>query len=126
MTSICVNTSFLISLADQSRPHHATATQYFRYAVENGYTLVLSALVIAEFEVKQRITDLPLLNFQLLPFSARHAIKSAEFHRDLATVPKQDEAARHVVRNDLKILAQSELEGCVVILGEDANTLTRW
>lgn len=31
-----------------------------------------------------------------------------------------------MVRNDLKILAQADIEKCHVILTEDANTLTRW
>jgi hypothetical protein len=37
-----------------------------------------------------------------------------------------DEANRSVVRNDLKILAQAQIEECSIILTEDANTLTRW
>lgn len=37
-----------------------------------------------------------------------------------------DDANRSVVRNDLKILAQAEIEECSIILTEDANTLTRW
>jgi len=68
MTSICVDTSFLISFADPSRLHHSAAVAYFRYAAENDYRLCLSTLVIAEFEVKQRITDLPLSTFEIVPF----------------------------------------------------------
>lgn len=126
MTSICVDTSFLISFADKGRPNHQAAMEYFRYAVENEFRICLSTLVIAEFEVKQRITDLPLSNFEVVPFSARHAVEAAKFHRTLTDLKSPDDGPRHVVRNDLKILAQAELEGCQTVLGEDSNTLTRW
>ena len=126
MNSICVDTSYLISFADPSRPHHEAAVQYFRYAVQSGIRLCLSTLVISEFEVKQKITDLPLSHFEVVPFSARHAVRSAELLRKISGIPAPDDAARHVVRNDLKILAQADIEGCSVILGEDARTLTKW
>jgi len=126
MLKICVDTSFLITFADPSRPNHSVAVDYFRYCVGNGHMLYLSTLVVAEFEFGQPITDLPLGNFHILPFNFRHAVKSAIFHRQIKSTEPVDEANRSVVRNDLKILAQAEIEECSIILSEDANTLTRW
>jgi len=126
MVKICVDTSFLITFADPSRPHHSVAVDYFRHCVGNGHMLCLSTLVVAEFECGQPITDLPLGNFQIIPFNFRHAVASANFHRQLKSSDPVDDASRSVVRNDLKILAQAEIEECSIILSEDANTLTRW
>jgi predicted nucleic acid-binding protein len=126
MLKICVDTSFLITFADPSRPHHAVAVDYFRHCVGNGHMLCLSTLVVAEFEVGQPISDLPLGNFHILPFNFRHAVESANYHRQLKGTEPVDEANRTVVRNDLKIIAQAQIEECSIILTEDANTMTRW
>ena len=126
MVKICVDTSFLISFADPSRPNHAVAVDYFHHCVANEHMLCLSTLVVAEFEVVQPVSDLPLGNFHILPFNFRHAVESANYHRQIKGTEPVDEANRSVVRNDLKILAQAQIEECSIILTEDANTLTRW
>jgi hypothetical protein len=126
MLKICVDTSFLITFADPARPHHSVAVDYFRLCVSNGYMLCLSTLVVAEFECGQPTSDLPLGNFIILPFNYRHAVESANYHRQIKGLEPVDLANRNVVRNDLKILAQAHIEDCSVILTEDANTLTRW
>jgi len=126
MLKICVDTSFLITFADPARTHHAVAVDYFRHCVGNGHMLCLSTLVVAEFEVGQPVSDLPLGNFHILPFNFRHAVESANYHRQIKGTEPVDEANRSVVRNDLKILAQAQIEECSIILTEDANTLTRW
>ena len=126
MLKICVDTSFLITFADPSRPHHAVALDYFRHCVGNGHMLCLSTLVGAEFEVGQPISDLPLGNFHILPFNFRHAVESANYHRQIKGTEPVDEADRSVVRNDLKIIAQAQIEECSIIFTKDANTMTLW
>jgi hypothetical protein len=126
MLKICVDTSYLISFADPERPNHSTAVDYFRHCVANGYLLCLSTLVVSEFEVGQPASDLPLQHFHIVPFNYRHAVRSADYHKVIKGLPAPDSSDRHVVRNDLKILAQADIEQCQVILTEDANTLTRW
>ena len=126
MLKICVDTSYLITLADPSRPNHSVAVDYFHHCVANGHMLCLSTLVVSEFECGQPTSDLPLGNFHILPFNFRHAVESANYHRQIRGTEPVDAADRSVVRNDLKILAQAQIEGCSIILTEDANTLTRW
>lgn len=129
MIRVCVDTSFLISLSNPDvRENHKVACEYFYYCVEKGYPMFLSTIVAAEYEVRQRISDLPLDNFIILPFNARHAVKSAE----LARLRKknqsevEEDAARSVVLNDLKILGQATVENCDIILTEDHNTMAKW
>lgn len=126
MLKICVDTSYLISLADDSRPNHSTALDYFRNSVAGGHLLCLSTLVVSEFEVGQPASDLPLQHFHIIPFNFRHVVRSADYHKIIKGQPSLDVADRQVVRNDLKILAQADIEQCPIILTEDANTLTRW
>lgn len=120
---VLVDTSFLISFVDQTRARHGVAAQYFRLALEQRVPMFLSVIVAAEFEVKQRVTDLPLKSFRILPFNMPHAVKSAELWRHLE---RDDGDSRAVVRDDLKLLAQANKEGIPLILTEDARTLHKY
>ncbi|MDP3440014.1 MAG: hypothetical protein Q8R95_10485, partial [Azonexus sp.] len=65
--SCIADTSFLISLVDQSRTNYGVAAQYYRMILEQQVSMYFSAIVAAEFDVKQPITDLPLKNFRSIP-----------------------------------------------------------
>ena len=52
MNSVLLDTSFLISLSDPARPHHADAGQYYRECVLRQVPMYLSTIVISEFQVK--------------------------------------------------------------------------
>ena len=41
--------------------------------MQRGVPLYLSVIAASEFQVKQDITDLPLRNFEVLPFNIDHA-----------------------------------------------------
>jgi hypothetical protein len=56
--SVLLDTSFLICLSSPCRPHHSLATEYFRRFIGAGVTMHLSTIVISEYEVRQRVTDL--------------------------------------------------------------------
>ncbi|PIV33171.1 MAG: hypothetical protein COS34_09125 [Lysobacterales bacterium CG02_land_8_20_14_3_00_62_12] len=98
-----LDTSFLISLVDDSRPRHAVARQYFEHALQQGAPLHVSTLALAEFAIKQTVTDLPLRAFRIEPFNIRHAIKSGELCALL--MPTRDaEDNRAIVRTDLGVV----------------------
>lgn len=120
-----LDTSFLITLADDSRPRHAIARQYYEHALQQGAPLHVSTLALAEFAIKQAVTDLPLRNFRIEPFNIRHAIKSGELCA--ALMPARDsEDKRSVVVADLQLIAQTATEGIPFILTEDRNTLSKY
>lgn len=127
MLPVCLDTSYLISFADPTRPHHGTALEYFRHCLAAGIPMFIPTLAAAEFEVRQRITDLPLQNFRILPFNLPHARKAAQFSAALreGVVRPAPEDARRVVVNDLNILGQAAEEGLRVVLTEDASTMSR-
>lgn len=126
MTQVSLDTSFLISFADPTRPHHAVAVEYFRYCLAQQIPMWISVVAAGEFEVGQPISDLPLQNFRIQPYNLPHAIRAAALFRiDRDANPPTPQDRRPIIINDLKIVAQAEEDQIPVILTEDANTLSR-
>lgn len=123
-TSALLDTGFLISLVDRNRPHHETAAQYYRLMLEQQAPMYFSAIVAAEFSIKQPITELPLKNFRSIPFNMPHGIEAARLWNVLGK--RDDGDARHVVRDDVKLIAQACREAITFILTEDASTLHKY
>ncbi len=123
MSAFLVDTSYLISFADPNRPHHAVAVKYFREAIARGVPLYLSAIAVSEFQVKQAITDLPIRNFEVLPFNFDHAIRAGLLMRELQRDEGDDRAA---VKDDIKLIAQADCHSITHLLTEDARTLAKY
>lgn len=122
--SALLDTGFLISLVNARRAHHATAVQYYRHMLQNDVPMYFSAIVAAEFGIKQPITDLPLNNFRILNFNIPHGQKAAELWNALGSRDAGD--ARQVVRDDVKLIAQASHESIGFILTEDVSTLFKY
>jgi PIN domain nuclease of toxin-antitoxin system len=123
VNSVLLDTSFLISFADSSRPNHATAHSYYRECVRRQIHMYLSTVVISEFQVKQAINDLPLRNFVVLPFNIDHAMKCGLLIRSLPRDPEDD---RVRVKDDFKLVAQCDCEAISHLISEDASTLAKY
>ncbi len=122
--SVLLDTSFLISLVDGNRPNHGVAAKYYRLMLEQQVPMYFSAIVAAEFGIKQAITDLPLRNFRPIPFNIPHGVAAAHFWN--ALLPRDATTPRHVVRDDVKLIAQACHEAIPFILTEDASTLYKY
>lgn len=85
--------------------------------------MLLSTVVISEFQVRQAINDLPLRNFMVLPFNVDHAMACGLLLRAQARDPGDD---RVRVKDDFKLLAQCQCEGVSHIFAEDARTLSKY
>lgn len=118
-----VDTGFLISLVDRTRPCHDVARQYYRFFLENGITMFLPTVVAAEFAVKQPVTDLPLRNFRVLPFNLGDATRCADLN---VTYYRNQYGAgqRDAVKDDFKIIAQAVEQDARVLITEDQSTLS--
>jgi hypothetical protein len=123
-TSVLLDTSFLISLASDKRPHHPAAVEYYRHMLQNNVPMYFSAIVALEFGIKQDITDLPLGNFRPLNFNIPHGQKAAYLWNRLGSRDVGD--PRPVVRDDVKLIAQACHEDIGFILTEDENTLHKY
>jgi hypothetical protein len=123
VNSVLLDTSFLISLSDPNRAHHAAAVAYYRECVRRQVAMYLSTVVVSEFQVKQAINDLPLRNFVMLPFNVDHAMRCGLIIRQLPREPGDD---RVRVKDDFKLLAQCDCESISHLISEDASTLTKY
>lgn len=123
MSSILVDTSFLITLADPTRRYHETAKAYLRESLKAGVPLYLSAIVASEFQVKQAVNDLPLRNFIILPFNIDHAMTAGLLMRSISRDPGDERSA---VKDDVKLIAQAVCESVTHVLTEDEKTLAKY
>ena len=123
MNSVLLDTSFLISLSDPTRPHHTAAVGYYRECARRLVPMYLSTIVISEFQVKQAINDLPLRNFVVLPFNVDHAMRCGLILRQMSRDPGDD---RVKVKDDFKLLAQCDCESISHLISEDASTLAKY
>lgn len=94
--SVLFNTSFFIRLLNDEDSLHQNALGYYRYYLENEIVLKVSTISIAENCVIGKLTDLPLMNIQIVPFNLNHATQTGVFanaifaanqscHRKIAT-----------------------------------------
>jgi predicted nucleic acid-binding protein len=123
LSSLLLDTSFLISLADPARPHHAVAKQYLVESLARAVPLYLSTIVASEFHVKQTVNDLPLRNFIVLPFNFDHAMMAG---RLMGSLVRDAGDSRGAVKDDVKLIAQAECESITHVLTEDQSTLAKY
>ncbi len=77
--SVLLDTSFFVRLLNDKDILHKNAKGYFKYFLENDITLKISTISIAEYCVKGKIDELPLINLQIIPFNLNHAVRTGEF-----------------------------------------------
>lgn len=124
LSSILVDTSFLITLADPTREHHETAKTYLRESLKANVPLYLSAIVASEFHAGQSVNDLPLRNFIILPFNIDHAMTAGLLMNSVIRRDSGDE--RNAVKDDIKLIAQAVCESITHVLTEDEKTLAKY
>lgn len=122
--SVLLDTSYLISLVNARRLHHTTAADYYRHLVKHDIPMYFSAIVAAEFGIRQPITELPLDHFRILDFNVKHGQRAADLWNALG--PRDEADSRIVVRDDVKLLAQACEERIDFILTEDAASLHKY
>jgi hypothetical protein len=123
LNSALLDTSFLITFSDPTRPHHAAADQYYQELRHRQIPMFISTIAISEFETRQSITDLPMRSFIVLPFNVDHARRCGALSDRIKRSASDD---RVRVKDDLKLIAQCICEGITHLLNEDANTLTKY
>ena len=118
------DTSFLITLADPRRPRHLVAKQYFQHFLAAKMPMFVSAIVVAEFCVRQELATLPLEQLILLPFTHEDAVLAASF--DFKSFKGGGEADRQSLKDDLKIIGHAQARNLGYLITEDADTLFQY
>ncbi|MFK7796025.1 MAG: hypothetical protein AB8E82_01125 [Aureispira sp.] len=106
MKTVLLDTSFLDSLVIDTRAFHENAKTYFSYFIKNGYTLILSTIVVSEYATQHSAKDLlKLCDFRILNFELIHAAKAE--HINLIKYRRNKTGNRNCFKDDLKIIAQA-------------------
>jgi predicted nucleic acid-binding protein len=108
---VMLDTSFFIRLLNEQDPLHENTLQYYKYFLQNDFTLKVSTISIAEYCVKGEIDELPLKDIQIIPFNINHAIIAGNLaavvfqNKDVLNLPD-----RRIIPNDTKLFAQADTE----------------
>lgn len=123
---VLVDTSFLITVYDDTRPNHTTAKQYHDYFLNNEIAMYLSSVVVSEFH--QGSTAATLLSSGLyvpLPFNIPDAVMVATISHALGNDARRG-GSRPEFRDDIKLMAQAERQNIDFIITDDHSTLARY
>lgn len=110
---ILLDTSFFIRLLKENDPLFETADNYYRYFLENNFSLFISTISIAEYCVNGEIDQLPLKNLIILPFNIDHAKTTGNFARILFEKRNKGELIvdqRLLIINDAKLFSQAQVD----------------
>ena len=117
---VMLDTSFLITLADPRRDRHATAKQYYQHFLGTRMPVFVSAIVVAEFCVRQELATLPLEQLILLPFTHEDAVVAASFD---FKPHKGAEKDRQSLKDDFKIIGHAHAQNLSYLITDDAETM---
>lgn len=120
---VLLDTSFLITLASQTRPHHETARRYWRHFLESRIPVFLSTIVVSEFCVKQEIPAEILRCCVVLPFNWDDAQRAAKL--DWKRVRPSD-VERDALKDDIEIIAQAAQVDAEFVVTDDAESFFRY
>ena len=120
---VFLDTSFLISLANPSEANHQTALLYYRHFLRERMPMAISAIVVAEFCVKQKLSTLTLEQFILLPFTHEDAVVVAGLDFKAYQSPA---VSRQVLKDDFKIVGHAEARNFGYLATGDGSTMARY
>lgn len=109
---VLCDTGFLIRLNQPQDLLHANARGYLKYLIANDHQLYVSTIALAEYAVRDKIENLPMRYFRVLPFNIDHAQKAGEFAGIVFSRRDQipDEITQRVIiPNDTKMFAQADV-----------------
>ena len=118
--AVLLDTSFLITLSDPRRDRHPVAKQYFQHFLATRMPMVVSAIVVAEFCVRQEIATLPLEQLILLPFNHEDAVTAASFDFKAFQSGARD---RQSLKDDFKIIGHAHARDFGYVITDDADTM---
>lgn len=125
-SSVLLDTSFFLRFLNENDPLFLNADAYFKYLIQNGYTLVISTISIAEYCVGGDASELPLQNLQILPFNLNHAKRTGELAKIAFDARKSgiiEVSNRNIIPNDTKLFAQSDIETKIkYYISSDSNS----
>ena len=114
--SVLLDTSFFIRLLNDEDSLHENAKGYFKYFLDNDIIMKISAISIAEYCVRGKLSDLPLKNVLIVPFNLDHAEKAGDFASIIFSqknISKESLFPRAIIPNDSKLFAQADVDNSI-------------
>ncbi|TSA37658.1 MAG: hypothetical protein D4R64_05550 [Porphyromonadaceae bacterium] len=112
--AVLLDTSFFLRFLDEGSPLFKNADAYFRYFLQQEITMMISTISIAEYCVGGEISELPLLNLQIIPFNLDHSKRTGEFAKIVfQNKGKLKLKERNIIPNDTKLFAQADCEEAI-------------
>jgi hypothetical protein len=108
---VLCDTSFLIRLNNPKEELHANARGYLKYLLDEKHLLYVSTIALAEYAVRDKIENLPIKYFRVVPFNIDHAQRAGEFAGCVFIKRNQLPASiteRVIIPNDTKMFAQAD------------------
>ncbi|MCL2808064.1 MAG: hypothetical protein FWD27_07935 [Coriobacteriia bacterium] len=125
--SVLLDTSFLITLFDNSRTNHDNAKKYYMYFIENKIDMYLSVIAISEYSQKDSIEDiLNTGNFISLTMTVPDGITAGNFAKLLSSSSREAVDSRMEAKDDIKLLAQCSNNAIDYIATDDSSTLAKY
>jgi hypothetical protein len=121
-SSVLLDTTFLISLVDSTRPNHLKANEFYKYFLDHKFAMKLSSIAACEFSIKQPIEDLPLDTFQMLPFNIPESTQLSHLYMHHF---KNVGYNRIAVKDDFKLISQAAYNKIDFIITEDEDLLNK-
>lgn len=130
-TTIFLDTSALITLVNEARPHHAAMVAFYDAWTSEDSTVrvVFSSIVLAEYEAMADFPQQLLAYFDVDAFGYKAAETAGRLRRkweEAYGIPRTEDATRVQIKDDFKIVAHAVSEGAVVLITEDASSLARY
>ncbi len=122
-SGVLIDTSFLITLASDTREHHDAAVKYWRHFKDSGMPVYLSVIVVSEFEVRQTISEAIRLSCIPLIFNWDDAIRAAKFERHRE---KEEGKDRTAVKDDIKLLSQAAGKDVAFAITDDHSSFAKY
>ena len=122
-SGVFLDTSYLITLVHPARDRHAVAKRYFQEFLARKMPMAVSAIVVAEFCVRQKLETLALQQLLLMPFTHEDAVVAATLDYKPFRIAGGD---RQSLRDDFKIIGHAESRNFGHLITDDADTMFRY
>lgn len=127
LLSVVLDTSFLITLCDNRRPHHEVAKQYFKYWVEHRTIMFLPAIAYTEYLSKaEKIPDVVLRYLKVKSFNAEDAEIAAKIQRERIVIRDGEGVQRDAFKDDIKIIGSACTLCASAIAHDDSNSMHKF
>jgi predicted nucleic acid-binding protein len=122
-----LDTSYFITLFDDTRAYHEDAKEYYKYFISNNVPMYLSTIMIAEYTQKDSIEEhIATGNFKIIPFTYDDAIISGMISNKLTDISRNASDTRADAKDDVKLLAQTKRENISHLITADERTLVKY